>query len=133
MKKKDGSKTSPSLFATLKSKDKTSGKKNKFPHLAVEQNHNEATRTEEIEQENFMDSTMKLAVTNSEEKETKKSGERKVQKIGCGKIRSVNGKKKLQVRKFHSVINKLMKCSTFMIATLMILIIVCHVEDINVL
>uniref|UniRef100_A0A8R1XL68 CPL domain-containing protein n=2 Tax=Onchocerca volvulus TaxID=6282 RepID=A0A8R1XL68_ONCVO len=97
MKKKDGSKTSPSLFATLKSKDKTSGKKNKFPHLAVEQNHNEATRTEEIEQENFMDSTMKLAVTNSEEKETKKSGERKVQKIGCGKIRSVNGKKKLQV------------------------------------
>ncbi|VDO32764.1 unnamed protein product, partial [Onchocerca flexuosa] len=83
MKKKDGPKTSSSLFATLKSKDKSSGKKNMFSHLGAEQSHNEVIRTEEIEQEN---STMKLAVTNSKEKETIKLGESKVQKIGCGKI-----------------------------------------------
>lgn len=68
-------------------------------HLTVGQSHNEATKAEELKQEIFMNSAVELAPPNLEGKETKKSGKRQVQKIDHGKIRPINGRKKLQVRK----------------------------------
>uniref|UniRef100_A0A0R3RX93 PUM-HD domain-containing protein n=1 Tax=Elaeophora elaphi TaxID=1147741 RepID=A0A0R3RX93_9BILA len=97
MKKEVDPKSPPSLLVTPKSGDKTSRKKNMLAHLTVEQSCNEATKTEELKQQASVNSAAELTVPHLEGKGIKTLGKRQMQKISRGKIRSVNGKRKLQV------------------------------------
>lgn len=95
--KKDGPKSSPSLFITPNLEDKTSGKKNVPTRLTVKQSHMEAAKIEESGHETSVNSAAKTAVPNSEGEETKAQENRQAQK--GGKTKQVNGKRKLQVCK----------------------------------